>query len=765
MSKSIITFVGAAVCGLFAVNASFAQSTTFTYQGRLNSGGSAANGIYDFRFRLASDPLANNYVGSAFLTNGLPVTNGLFIATLDFGSGIFAGSNYWLEIDVRTNGGGSYTILNPLQALTPTPYAVFANTASNVSGTISATQLGGTILNGNLPPNPNFSGIVAASSFTGNGANITNVNAASLNGFTASGFWKAAGNSGTSPSNGNFVGTTDNQPLELRVNGVRTLRLEPGGPAARFTNGIPTGAPNMIGGASVNLVAPGIVGAVIGGGGATNYNASLYINSVGGDFGTIGGGGGNSIQADSRYSFIGGGVFNQIQTNALYATIVGGGINLIQAGSYQAFIGGGNNNVIQTNSAGSAIVGGSYNSIQPSTPGSMVLGGYANTNAGVNSFIVGGVNNAIQAGSTESIIGGGHFNLIRSNSVNSTISGGSNNVLQVNCSFSTISGGILNDIQDNAQYCTIGGGGANFIQDNAWFSTIVGGNGNYIQTNASGSTIGGGRNNLIQMDSTGATVAGGFANWIQTNASYSAIGGGDNNRIQKAYDSVVCGGTGNQVLANANYGAIGGGGNNVVGGAGSTIPGGIGNSAIGVNSFAAGTSAQATNDGSFVLTDQQSVKFYSTAVNQFSARFSGGYRFVTGTGTAGAQLLPNATSWSVLSDRNAKKNITPLDYESVLNKLAKVPIEQWNYNWEQDGDVPNFGPMAQDFKAVFYPGRDDKSISTLEFDGVELAAIQGLNQKLIQRDAEIKTLKEQNALLEKRLDGLQRAVQSLMEKK
>jgi len=38
--------------------------------------------------------------------------------------------------------------------------------------------------------------------------------------------------------------------------------------------------------------------------------------------------------------------------------------------------------------------------------------------------------------------------------------------------------------------------------------------------------------------------------------------------------------------------------------------------------------------------------------------------------------------------------------------------------------------MAQDFKAAFFPGRDDKVITTLEFDGVELAAIQGLNEKV-----------------------------------
>jgi uncharacterized coiled-coil protein SlyX len=72
--------------------------------------------------------------------------------------------------------------------------------------------------------------------------------------------------------------------------------------------------------------------------------------------------------------------------------------------------------------------------------------------------------------------------------------------------------------------------------------------------------------------------------------------------------------------------------------------------------------------------------------------------------------------------------------------------------------------MAQDFKAAFYPGRD-KGISTLEFDGVELAAIQGLNQKLNEKNAEIQTLKHQNDSLAERLTELEAAVKQLVAQK
>ena len=66
--------------------------------------------------------------------------------------------------------------------------------------------------------------------------------------------------------------------------------------------------------------------------------------------------------------------------------------------------------------------------------------------------------------------------------------------------------------------------------------------------------------------------------------------------------------------------------------------------------------------------------------------------------------------------------------------------------------------MAQDFKAAFYPGRDDKGITTLEVDGVALAAIQGLNQKLEEqlktRDAEIRELRRTLAEVQSALRAL-----------
>ena len=166
------------------LSTAYAQGTAFSYQGKLNDHGNPAAGIYDLRFTIY-DAATNGDVVSGVLTNAAtPVTNGLFAVTLDFGSGVFTGPARWLELDVRTNGGGSFTSLQPLQPLLPMPYAIMANSASNLLGTLPAAQLIGTLpsgvlagysgsvtlTNGGNSFNGSFSG-----SFGGSGAGLTGV--------------------------------------------------------------------------------------------------------------------------------------------------------------------------------------------------------------------------------------------------------------------------------------------------------------------------------------------------------------------------------------------------------------------------------------------------------------------------------------------------------------------------------------------------------------------------------------------------------------
>ena len=124
------------------------MSTAFTYQGRLMDDNSAAEGQYDFEFKLYDDAntITGNQQGSTIDINDLDVIDGYFTVELDFGSSVFDGNSVWLEIDVRpgnSNEPNDFVVLSPRQEITPTPYAlqtrgIFVDNALNVGiGTTS----------------------------------------------------------------------------------------------------------------------------------------------------------------------------------------------------------------------------------------------------------------------------------------------------------------------------------------------------------------------------------------------------------------------------------------------------------------------------------------------------------------------------------------------------------------------------------------------------------------------------------------------------
>jgi hypothetical protein len=132
-----------------------------------------------------------------------------------------------------------------------------------------------------------------------------------------------------------------------------------------------------------------------------------------------------------------------------------------------------------------------------------------------------------------------------------------------------------------------------------------------------------------------------------------------------------------------------------------------------------------------------------------------------GVDAAGVYLAPGGGSWSSLSDQNAKENIEPVDGREVLEKLAAVPMSTWNYK-AQDASTRHIGPMAQDFAKAFKVGEDERRISTVDADGVALAAIQGLHQIVREKNAEIERLKEQQAAIARELSALREAVRGIL---
>lgn len=144
--KSVCLFASGLLLLLSSIY-SFGQTSSFTYQGKLNDGGGLANAQYDFVFRLF-DP-SGTQVGSDLARDDIQVTAGIFTVTLDFGSSPFlGGAADTLEIGVRPGASaGSYTILAPRQPLTSSPYAIKSSSASTADTSTNAFQLGGVVAN------------------------------------------------------------------------------------------------------------------------------------------------------------------------------------------------------------------------------------------------------------------------------------------------------------------------------------------------------------------------------------------------------------------------------------------------------------------------------------------------------------------------------------------------------------------------------------------------------------------------------------------
>ena len=275
-------------------------------------------------------------------------------------------------------------------------------------------------------------------------------------------------------------------------------------------------------------------------------------------------------------------------------------------------------------------------------------------------------------------------------------------------------GGIAdNSVTPGVHSATIAGGGrfsatipatANRVTDDR--GTIGGGAGNQAG-DAAGTTS----------DRRNATVAGGIFNTASGNIA--TIGGGTSNS------------------ASGQSATIGGGGGNIASGFDSTVPGGDNNTAGGDYSLAAGRRAKANHQGAFIWADSQFSDIASTAANQFIARASGDF-FLQSDSTLDDQggflntstggFLSTGGTWTNASDENLKSGFEPVGPRAVLDRVAELPVRSWQYDAEPG--VRHLGPTAQDFRAAFGLGADDRHIASVDADGVTLAAIKGLEREL-----------------------------------
>jgi trimeric autotransporter adhesin len=417
--------------------------------------------------------------------------------------------------------------------------------------------------------------------------------------------------------------------------------------------------------------------------------------------GTIGGGGGPGFS-------------NQVTKD--FGTVAGGRGNL--AGD-RATVAGGSENV--ANGFRASIGGGFEN--KASGESSTIAGGYGNTASSYRATVGGG--NVNTANSFDATVGGGSGNI--ASSPHATVGGGTSN-LASNLD-STVSGGSSN---------TAGGA----------FSALGGGSGNNAM--ALDTAIGGGAGNSASGEN--GTIGGGLAN--RASGKFSTVGGGTENVAGGAQDNP------------AQFPTVGGGSQNSATGLAATVPGGMSNTAAGAFSFAAGRRAAIASghDGTFLFADSSDFDFRSYGPNEFAVRATGGVRLVTavdssGAPSAGVQLARGSGSWALLSDRDSKANIAPVDPRLILARLTAIPISSWNYK-TQDPSIRHIGPMAQDLYLLGF-GEDSSHISTVDAEGIALAAIQGLNQTVQAQDGRITEQQQEIATLKAEISSQEARTASL----
>ena len=421
----------ALIFSLILATIGYAQTTEFTYQGKLNdTGGQAA--AYDFEFRLCASETASCALPLAASSHsGVAVpSSGTFTVKLDFGAANFDGTDRFLEIAVRRANVGNFVTLAPRQKLTSAPYSIQtlkANNALNLGGTaanqyvlttdprLSATNyvqngttaqtgvnfnVGGTGTAGILNAGTQFN--LSGSRFL-SGSNIANIFAGKNAGFSNttgdanSFFGYNAGQLNTSGGNNSFFG--------IASGGVNTT-----GPFNSFY-GASSGEENTIGGSN------SFFGSDSGG-----NNTSGDLNSF------FGMSSGNNNRTGSNNTTLGA-YANFSANNLTFATAIGAGATV---GTSNTLVLGRTNDAVQA-------------------PGSLTVGSFVNAgtqyNLGGNRFISNNniTSNTFVGFASNCFNGSGTANTFIGNDTGSECTTGAGNTV-VGSGAGKVGGGFLNTL-------------------------------------------------------------------------------------------------------------------------------------------------------------------------------------------------------------------------------------------------------------------------------------------------------------------------------
>jgi hypothetical protein len=688
------------LAGAMALQICAVDAATFAYHGSLQDGGKPAEGAYDLELTLYSAASGGRAIGGPLLLYRVPVSGGSFSTQADFGPLSDTAGTAWLGVKLRPAGNGEFAAL-----------------AARAPVTADATAS------------------------------------------VCPGAWTTSGNAGTLPGTGlgqNYLGTADNEPLVIAVNGAQAGRL------ATSTDANHPDSVNVVLGAPGNFVGAGIGGATVGGGGSGQFTGcgptlnQLCVNSATGPFSTVAGGnntpgdtaaiaGGAINYAVGAYSTIGGGVNNAVSGFA--ATVSGGAINFATADF--AFIGGGHGNLAY--GTGSTVSGGG--SFDLSNCGPTADQRCVNSAAGSYATVAGGLySRALQNYDT---VGGGSYN---------TATGG----------FSSVVGGNNNKAGGNSAF--VGGGEGNVASGD--HATVAGGlnntaSGTYSATGSGGGNIAGGDwsyaaglqakvHNAAEAGSPADCVnghtCGDFLTFVWSDGNngspftstgpqqfliHAAGGVAINTTPPNNFIELTIAGSGN----NADY-------------ANAFLRQAGNNSGILISS--GGATSTANNDAVF------SIDRYNGTGLLHDLSFAGNGDFTIYSANA---VKPTGTTWSNPSDDRLKRDVRPL--ENTLDRVLQLRGVTFEYSNPDNYLHPagrHTGFIAQDVQQVFpdWIGSTPDGYLTVGPNGFEAMTVEALRDLRVEKDAAIAILQdklvksdERNAAIQARLDDLSERLSKL----
>ncbi len=120
-----------------------AQTSAFTYQGRLTDATLPASGTYQMQFSIFDAASGGAQIGTTITNSSVAVANGVFTVNLDFSPAtpFASGANRWIEIAVKKPADPGYTTLTPRQPVTSSPFSTKASSSTTADSVSAACIL------------------------------------------------------------------------------------------------------------------------------------------------------------------------------------------------------------------------------------------------------------------------------------------------------------------------------------------------------------------------------------------------------------------------------------------------------------------------------------------------------------------------------------------------------------------------------------------------------------------------------------------------